>query len=447
MTKEKQPASVKNPVATSGGAKQAGEIRGRWSWVEPSAWNDRMLEALERGVKGGKWFSLMDKVYSQGNLSSAFRQVARNKGAAGVDHLTIADFEANLQSNLDELASQLREGTYKPQAIRRVWIPKFGSTEKRPLGIPTVRDRTVQSALRDVLEPIFERDFAEHSYGFRPGRGCKDALRRVETLLKQGYRYIVDIDFKNYFDTIPRNALLRRVAAKGSDGRVLALIELFLTQGIMDGLEEWEPDQGCPQGAVLSPLLSNVYLDPLDHRMAGLGFEMVRYADDIVVLCRSLDEAERALEEVAAWSASASLVLHPTKTRIVHVDREGFDFLGYNFRGHTRWPREKSLRKLKDTIRAKTKRGSGYALERIIADVNKTLRGWFEYFRHSNRIPFYDLDGWIRMRLRSILRHRMGKQGRSRWTDHQRWPNVFFRALGLFNLTEAKALRLQSSRR
>jgi len=194
---EKKPAVVPEP------AKQAGEIRARWAWVEPEVWTERMLTALEQGVKGGKWFSVMDKVYTRGNLRKAFEQVKANGGAAGVDHQTIEMFERHLEQNLEKLSQSLKDGSYRPQAVKRVWIPKPGGKEKRPLGIPTVRDRVVQAALRAVLEPIFERDFAAHSYGFRPNRGCKDALRRVDGLLKAGYSWVVDADLKSYLDLSP----------------------------------------------------------------------------------------------------------------------------------------------------------------------------------------------------------------------------------------------------
>jgi RNA-directed DNA polymerase len=297
------------------------------------------------------------------------------------------------------------------------------------------------------LEPIFERDFAEQSYGFRPGRGCKDALRRVDRLLKQGYRYVVDADLKSYFDTIPHDQLLERLATKISDGRVLALIEQFLKAGILDGLQAWTPETGAPQGAVLSPLLSNIYLDPLDHLLSGRGFEMVRYADDFVILCRTPEEAQTALETVQQWTATAGLTLHPTKTRVVDATTEGFDFLGYRFVKHRRFPRRKSLDKFREAIRGKTRRTDGRSLLAIIADMNRTLRGWFEYFKHSHPSEFTSLDGWIRMRLRSILRKRQGGRGRGRGADQQRWPNAYFAAQGLFTLSTAHALARQSSRR
>ncbi len=436
------------PAAVPSEATQAGEVRARWAWTEPAVWTERMLTALEQGVKGGKWFSLIDKVYALPNLRQAFARVKANEGAAGVDHVTIEEFEHHLEVNLEKLSRSLKEGSYRPQAVRRVWISKLGSKEKRPLGVPTVRDRVVQAALRTVLEPIFERDFAAQSYGFRPKRGCKDALRRVDTLLKQGYGWVVDADLKSYFDTIPRPALMERVKAKVADGRVLKLLEAFLTQGVLEEMNLWTPDAGTPQGAVVSPLLSNIYLDALDHQMAARGIEMVRYADDFVVLCGTEDEAQRALEQVQQWTAAAGLTLHPLKTRIVDATQKGgFDFLGYHFERGMRWPRRKSERKFRDMIRGKTRRTHGQSLQATIVDLNRTLVGWFEYFQHSHKPTFVTLDAWVRMRLRSILRHWRGRRGPGRGTDHQRWPNAYFAEQGLFSLVTAHASAGQSSRR
>ncbi|MCA1703697.1 MAG: group II intron reverse transcriptase/maturase [Actinobacteria bacterium] len=410
-----------------------------------------MLTALEEGVKGGVWFSLIDKVFAERNLRAAATRVIANHGAPGVDHVTVEVFGHHLEANLAKLATTLRGGSYEPQAIRRVLIPKPGGHEQRPLGIPTVRDRVVQGAVRHVIEPIFEREFAPHSYGFRPGLGCKDALRRVDDLLKRGHVYVVDADLKSYFDTIPHGRLLNRLRERIADGRLLSLIESFLKAGILDGLQEWQPEAGAPQGAVLSPLLSNIYLNPLDHLVSAQGFEMVRYADDFVILCRSRAEAEQALTLVRQWCDAEGLTLHPTKTQIVDVRAVGFDFLGYHFvrtrRGVlTRWPRKKSMQKLRDTIRAKTKRNAGRSLATIIADVNGTLRGWFGYFRHSYWRTFVDVDGWVRMRLRSLLRRRAHRAGRGQGRDHQRWPNAFFAAHGYFSLEAAHRAACQSPR-
>jgi RNA-directed DNA polymerase len=435
------------PVAVSAKTIRAGKTLDLRFWVEPTVWTERMLTALQEGVKGGKWFSLIDKVHPQRTLRAAFLQVAANEGAAGVDHVTISMFESHLDEELRRLSEQLRTGTYRPQLIRRHYIPKPGTQEKRPLGIPTVRDRVVQTAVRMVIEPIFECEFAEQSYGFRPKRGCKDALRRVDELLKDGYTHIVDADLKSYFDTIPHDRLMALVGQKISDGRMLTLIEQFLKQGVLDEMREWTPEMGSPQGAVISPMLSNIYLNPLDHEMARAGFEMVRYADDFVILCRSPEEANRALALVQDWTAAAGLTLHPTKTRIVNATEDAFEFLGYRFEKGKRYPRAKSLTKLKDTIRAKTKRTSGQSLQMIIESLNPTLRGWFGYFKHSYKTTFPTLDGWIRMRLRSILRKRHGRKGRGRGLDHHRWPNAFFAEHGLYSLKAAHALACQSSQR
>ncbi len=241
------------PAGVPETATQAGEIRARWAWVEPSVWTERMLTALEQGVKGSKWYSLMDKVYAKPNLCSAFEKVKANGGAAGVDHRTIEKYEQRLEENLEKLSRKLKGGSYQPQAVRRVWIPKPGSKEKRPLGIPTVEDRVVQGALRHVLEPIFEREFAEQSYGFRPNRGCKDALRRVDQLLKAGYHWVVDADLKSYFDTIPHGWMIKRVEEKVTDGRVIETLQKYLKQDVMDGMQSWTPEGGTPQGAIMTP--------------------------------------------------------------------------------------------------------------------------------------------------------------------------------------------------
>ena len=436
------------PITVRLDATRVGEIRDRWSWVEPEVWTDRMLTALENGVKGGKWHALIDKVYSRKNLLAAFSKVQANGGKPGVDHITIEMFANRLDENLERLSQDLRTGRYRPQAIRRVWIPKPGGIEKRPLGIPTVRDRVAQAALRSVLEPIFERDFAPQSYGFRPGRGCKDALRRVDELLKQGYAHVVDADLKSYFDTIDHNRLMKLIRAKISDSRILGLVESFLGQQVLDAMHAWIPEQGTPQGAVISPLLSNIFLDPLDHLMASAGFEMVRYADDFVILCRSDADARSALTLVHSWTSSFGLTLHPDKTVVVDATLPGgFDFLGYHFERGLRWPRKKSLKKFRDTIRRKTRRANGKSLSAIIEDVNRTLVGWFEYYKHSLARIFPRLDGWIRMRLRSILRKRSGRYGVGRGFDHMRWPNALFAEHGLFSLSSAHAAACQSSRR
>lgn len=406
-----------------------------------------MLAALDAGVKGGRWHSLIDKLYPIAPLRAAFAAVKANRGAAGVDHVSIERYASDLDANLERLSESLRTGTYSPQAIRRHFIPKPGSQEMRPLGIPTIQDRVVQTALRMVLEPIYERDFAAQSYGFRPGVGCKDALRRVADLLRAGYVHVIDADLKSYFDTIPKDRLLALVAGKVADGRILKLVEAFLGQSVLEDTREWVPEQGTPQGAVISPLLSNIYLDPLDHLMAGRGFEMVRYADDFVVLCRSPREAAEALAAVRDWTERAGLTLHSEKTRMAHAWDDGFDFLGYHFERGRRWPRKKSMAKFRDAIRAKTGRNVGRGLSMVIADINPILRGWFGYFQHSHRSTFRMVDGWVRRRLRSILRRHQKKRGiaKTHGADHVRWPNAFFAKHGLLSLQAAHDAVSQSS--
>lgn len=421
------------------------DLATRWMWVEPSVWTERMLMALEKGVKGGKWFSLMDKVYSLKNLSSAWGKVRANGGAAGIDQQTIDLFEKNEEWELQQLHEQLRSGSYRPQAVRRSWIDKPGSTEKRPLGIPAVRDRVVQTALRHVLEPIWEAEFAETSYGYRPGRGCKDALRRVDELLKKGHTWVVDADLRKYFDTIPHERLMEVVRQRIADGRVRKLIESYLQAGIMEGEQIQESEEGTPQGAVVSPLLANLYLNDLDHEAVRQGFAMLRYADDFVILCSRREEAERALAWVRERMEAKGLTLHPEKTRLVDATQKGgFDFLGYHFERGMHWPRRKSLAKLKERIREETPRSSGRSLQVTIGRVNEILVGWFGFFKHSYKTTFGPIDSWVRMRLRSILRKRAGRKGRGHGADHQRYPNAFFAEQGLFQLVEAHALACQS---
>ena len=429
------------------GSEKPATVRERWPWVESQVWTDRMLTALESGVKGGKWYCLMDKVLSPSNLQASFAKVAKNDGAPGVDHVSVKDFAKRHESNMEQLHRQLSDGTYHPRAIRRKLIPKPGSKEMRPLGIPTVRDRIVQGALKHVLEPIFEKEFADQSYGFRPLRGCHDALARVEELLNAGNVWVVDADLKRYFDTVPHDALMDLVREKVTDRSVLQLVEMFLKQDILSELGHRTPEEGTPQGGVISPLLANLYLNPLDHRMADAGIEMVRYADDFVVLCRSEAEARQVLEDLQTWTEQAGLTLHPEKTRIVDASqRGGFDFLGYHFERGLCWPSKKSEHSLRDKVRRHTKRNNGHSLETIIQTLNPILCGWFHYYKYSNG-SFKNPEGWVRMRLRSILRKRSGRSGRERGSDHVYWPNVFFAKRGLFSLTEAHTLVRQSAER
>ncbi len=422
-----------------------------WSWVEATVWTERMVLALGNGVKacpraglrpdpgGGRWYSLMDKVYAPATLAAAWAQVRANRGAAGVDSQSVERFAARSEQYLAELGTALREGSYRPQAVKRVEIPK-GDGKTRPLGIPTVKDRIVQTAMKLVIEPIFEATFRPASYGFRPGRSGKDALREVNRLLKDGYVYVVDADLQGYFDSIPRERLVERVEERISDGRVLGVLRGWLEQDIVKGMERWQPTAGTPQGAVISPLLANIYLHPLDAHLEALGYRMVRYADDFVVLCKSREEAEAALAQVRAWVDENGLRLHPDKTHVGDCRQrgEGFDFLGYRFEAGYRFVRKKSLTRLKDKIRELTYRTRGNTLARIVADLNPVLRGWFGYFKHAHPSTFDALDGFLRRRLRALLRKQQKRPGFGIClADQQRWPNAFFATAGLFALHAA----------
>jgi RNA-directed DNA polymerase len=408
----------------------------RWNWVEEIIWTENMLTALVNGVKGNKWFSLIDKVHKPATLARAWEKVKAKKGAGGIDNMTIKRFQANEGRYLQELEEQIRLGSYQPQAVKRVYIPK-GDGKTRPLGIPTVKDRIVQMAVKMVIEPIFEKEFLPCSYGFRPGKGQKDALRAVDQLIKEGYYWVVDADIQRYFDTIPHENLMKDVEQRISDGRLLKLIELFLNQEIMDEMESWVATTGTPQGAVLSPLLANVYLHPLDCLMHERGYKMVRYADDSVILCKSKEEAEEALETVRTWTENRDLCLHPEKTHIGNCMEEGqgFEFLGYRFEAGRKYVRKKSFAKFKDAVRTKTGRSCGISIQKVVENLNPLLKGWYNYFKHAYKTTFPYVDGFIRRRLRAILRAQEKRQsyGRTR-EDHKRWPNRYFASLGLFTM-------------
>lgn len=411
------------------------------TWVKAVAWTDRMLVALVNGVKGNMWYSLFDKIANWDTLLQAWEMVERNQGAAGVDKMSVKRFGTQYVKYLRELLISLKDGTYHPIAIRRAYIPK-GNDKKdlRPLGIPAVKDRVIQAAVKLIIEPIFEVEFLPTNYGFRPGRGCKDALRVVDKYIEEGFTWYVDADFKSYFDTIPHDKLMDRLKERIADGKTLNLIESFLKQKIIEENKEWTPFSGAPQGAVLSPLLANLYLHPLDKIMEEKKHRMVRYADDFVVLCESQEEAQKVLKMIKEWVQENGLTLHPEKTHIGNcaLEKQGFEFLGYRFEAGQRYVRKKSLDKMKDRIREITKRNNGHSLSTIIQTLNRTLKGWFEYFKHAHWWIFGTLDGWIRRRLRSILRRREKRPGMGKTkTDHIKWPNKFFAKHGLFFMKDA----------
>lgn len=421
-------------------AKQRSELQNTKVFCgEAVVWTNRMLAALGNGVQGGKCHSLMDKVYAPSTLIRAWQKVRANKGAGGVDNMSISKFETRHAQYLNELHVALKTKRYQSQSVKRVIIPKADGGE-RPLGIPTVKDRIVQMAIKIVLEPIFEREFSNDSYGFRPQRNAKDALREVNRQLRMGANWVVDADIKGYFDEIDHELLMVMLQAKIADQTLLKLIASYLRQHIFDGVNEWSPIKGSPQGAVLSPLLAKIYLTGLDN-MIGEQHKIIRYADDFVIVCTSQAEAETVLGKVTHWMTVHRLTLHPSKTKICHEasDANGFDFLGYTFYQGQRTARAKAIRGVRDKIRQHTGRQPGKSLLAIISRLNPILRGWFEYFKHAQHNLFRYIDGFVRRRLRSILRKfhkKSGGTGRN-VLDHKAWPNTFFAKLGLFTMHEA----------
>ena len=389
-----------------------------------------MLAALEEGVRGGVWFSLIDKVTSLRGLRAAWGQVQRNQGSGGVDRETIDEFQREAETRLSKLSEQLKDGAYHPLAVRRVYIPKPDG-KKRPLGIPAVRDRVVQAALRNVLEPIFEREFCEHSYGFRPGRGAKDALRRVDGQLKAGYRYVLDADLKSYFDTIPHANLMAVVAERIVDGSLLALLKQWLKAPIIGADDQGKRRTvgggkanrvGTPQGGVISPLLSNLYLHLLDriwdrHRLKDkLGAHIVRYADDFVVLCKQ--GVEEPLNVVRHVMDRLGLTLNETKTHVVDAKETGFDFLGFTLQMSQgaktgKWypnvrPSDKAVTKITAKVTELTRRElTCIPLDDVVGSVNRSLRGWANYFHFRNSsLAMSKVRNHAEQRLRIHLRKR-----------------------------------------
>ncbi|MEF3309408.1 group II intron reverse transcriptase/maturase [Paenibacillus sp. GYB004] len=419
------------------------------------------------GVKtqeGRKWYSLVDKIWAKTNLEEAFKEVKRNRGAAGIDRMTIKAFESGLEHHLEVLQQTLRSKTYRPKPVRRVHIPKADGTQ-RPLGIPTVGDRIVQAAARRVLEPIFEAKFMDCSYGFRPERSAHMALHKIRKDLDDGFRYVIDADLKSYFDTIPHERLIGLVKETVVDGSVLALLEQFLRAGVMDGGSYHTNEQGTPQGGVISPLLANIYLHPLDEAMTKRGHRLTRYADDFVICCKTQKGAERVLRSVVRLLEQVmGLTVHPEKTKIVNSKRESFVFLGHEFKpGKKMVPSGKALTKFKERVKEITRRNQTVDVMRLVKKtLNPYLRGWGNYFVTGDvKRRFQEFDRWIRRRLRSIqmrswknirkLHREMRRRGwkgdlprlrmtawRSSRTEHANFalPNTWFGEIGLCSLLD-----------
>jgi len=379
-----------------------------------------------------KWYSLYDKVFAPSNLEQAWKRVSSNRGAGGIDRETVTSFESSKDQHLAELHRLLKEKRYMPHSLRRVWIPKPNG-EQRPLGIPTIRDRVVQQALLNILGPIFEPLFHDHSYGFRANRSTHMAIAHVSSALSEGKTWVVDIDLRKYFDSVNHELLLDTVNEEVADGSVLRLIRMFLESGVMEHDMLEATAIGTPQGGVISPLLANIYLNKLDWIMEGKGYDMVRYADDMVVLCRDQQEAERALNDLRSIvEGKMHLTLHPTKTRIICHLEETFEFVGFLMHRKYVWPRPVTRDRFKDRVRVLTRRQQPRNLREVIRILNPVLRGFGNYFRMANvKGLFKELDKWIRMRLRCLKKKKKAVRH-----QNYRVQNIVFETFGLVTLTD-----------
>ncbi len=370
-------------------------------------------------------------------MLKAFKAVRKNRGAAGIDRVSIKMYESNLSENLLSLMRGLKQGTYQPIPLRRVYIPK-GKGKTRPLGIPTVKCRIAQEVIRRLINSTFESRFHNNSFGFRTGRNCHQAVERLLEYAQQGYRYIVDVDIKGFFDNIPHHLIMDSIAARIADGNILKLIERFLNSGVMEEGEFKKTSKGTCQGGVISPLCSNIILDHLDWFLDQQEIKFVRYADDFVVLCKTKVEAEKALDLVRSFLNDMELEVSPEKTKICHYS-EGFDFLGFTIKHRSVTMRTKSMEKFKNSIRDITTRSHNLCTE-VIEKLNRVIRGTVNYFGpkfSTMNSSFRQLDGWIRKRIRCMKYKRI-------WTtDNRRYTIKRIEKMGLLSCLRLYKARLR----
>lgn len=385
-------------------------------------------------MKKKKRYSLYDKVYSEMNLKQAWDKVRKKKGSGGIDRVSIKQYKKEEAKNLRELHRLLKEKRYAPKELRRAYIPK-GKTEQRSLGIPTIRDRIVQQALLNILSPIFEVNFHNDSYGFRPYRSAQQAVKEVREAVKQGRLWIVEVDICKYFDSVNHELLLKKLNEEISDGSILKLIKQFLKSGVMEEGVKVQTEEGTPQGGVISPLLANIYLNEFDWQMSLEGYKVVRYADDLVVLCESQEESERAYSMIKRIiEDKLQLKIHEGKTRIVNNEEEPFEFLGFRFYWKYVLIRKKSLEKFKDKVREVTRRQQPRNVKEVIRRLNYVLRGFANYFKIGDvKYMLRDLDGWVRMRIRCFIEKRKRLHYQS-----IKYRNALLKSYGLMSMMDIK---------
>lgn len=366
-----------------------------------------------------KFFQLIDKIYNWDNLENAWKQVKSNKGCAGIDKQSIQDFQRQSEQHLREIQRAVRNNRYKATPVMRTFIPKTNG-KLRPLGIPTVKDRVLQQATKNVIETIFEMKFLDCSYGYRPKRSAHQAVEQIRSYIQQGYWWIIDADVERFFDSVDHTLMMSSVTEEISDGKVLGLIESWLTAGVMNQGELEETNIGTPQGGVISPLLANIYLHELDKQVTTLdGVQLVRYADDMVILCKTKKEAERTLKQVEEILTGLKLRLSKDKTKIVNVNKESFGFLGFKFkRGRGIvfvGPRKEAVRRFKDTVRTVTNRRRPLKPKEMMGELNSVIRGWGNYFKIGDVKKLYTrLDKWIRMKVRTYIEKKKSNYAKRR---------------------------------
>lgn len=381
------------------------------------------LRKFRKHFPGRKFFQLIDKIYDMDNLKDAWKKVKSNKGCAGIDKQSINDFKKQSEQYLREIQRSMKNGTYKAMPVIRKFIPK-GDKQFRKLGIPSVKDRILQQATKNVIEQIFEMKFLDCSFGYRPKRSAHQAIGQIRKYAQHGYTWIIDADVEKFFDSVGHILLMNFVADEISDGKVLNLIESWLKAGVMNEGKIEETIEGTPQGGVVSPLLANIYLHEMDKQVSAMDdVRLVRYADDLVILCKTKEVAERTMKQVEAILGGLKLRLNKTKTKLVNANRESFEFLGFKLKmGQGKLlitPRKKAIEKFKEAVRILTRRRQPLTAKDMVGRLNDTIRGWGNYYKIGDiKKKFRTLDQWIRTRVRTFIEKKISRYARIRLPNY-----------------------------